>query len=640
MRNLAVLAFILVCVPLALVCYWPGLDGPFLFDDHANLMPLRSWLDGDTSWQQIVFGNQSGLLGRPVSMAAFLFTAMIGGLDPFTFKLHNLAIHLTTGIAIFFLFDAIARLDPILKSAPVHLAAALTAIWLLHPFLASTVLYSVQRIAMLSALFTILTMLAYIYGRVALERDRAGSAVLWLFVAVPASALLAVFSKENGALALPLCAILELIYFGNRPHRRHTAAQIFVLIGLGLPVTIAIAILLSSPDFYFAGYDNRPFTAWERILTQSRVLFDYISSILLPIGSKFSLYRDDYPLSTGIFSPFTTLLSLVGLLGIAFTIVIVRRTIPGFSAGMAIFLVGHSIESSIFPLLIYFEHRNYLPSVGLLLAVASLVIFLFSRIHLNVSRPRLLLHMAVIGLVAVLSFATLGRANIWASHDLLIKQTLDSYPDSRWARMEMANLEMNRTVPNISAARSHYEHLQNLEKPSTRLIGKLGIIAVNCYSEKRTDSSQVAEAFSIIPEALEPDVEKAISSLASILQAQPCSGLTQKQLADFISDWLDRVRLDESIKTKWRLRYLAARTYLHNGFTDDALGQALIAWDSGAAEAPVGMLIAGLLINQGNYARADDLLDEVAKEIPQTDFVGNELLRQYKEKIDHQKRLP
>ena len=39
--------------------------------------------------------------------------------------------------------------------------------------------------------------------------------------------------------------------------------------------------------------------------------------------------------------------------------------------GILFFLAGHALESSIFPLEIYFEHRNYLPAVGLALALVS-----------------------------------------------------------------------------------------------------------------------------------------------------------------------------------------------------------------------------------------------------------------------------
>ncbi|MFQ6310449.1 hypothetical protein [Lysobacter capsici] len=78
---------------VTVIVYWAGLDGPFLLDDLANLGPVQQWAHGRASWHEAVFGNYSGALGRPVSMASFLLTAGPLGNDPFTFKLGNLLTH-------------------------------------------------------------------------------------------------------------------------------------------------------------------------------------------------------------------------------------------------------------------------------------------------------------------------------------------------------------------------------------------------------------------------------------------------------------------------------------------------------------------------------------------------------------------
>ena len=57
---------------LTALAYLPGLGGPFLFDDPPNLItPFSAWLDGDIGWREIIFGNGSGLFGRPLSMLSF-----------------------------------------------------------------------------------------------------------------------------------------------------------------------------------------------------------------------------------------------------------------------------------------------------------------------------------------------------------------------------------------------------------------------------------------------------------------------------------------------------------------------------------------------------------------------------------------
>ena len=72
--------------------------------------------------------------------------------------------------------------------------------------------------AMLSAMFMLLTMLAYLQGRIALEAGKRRRGLVWLLVAAPLFTLLACLSKENGILAPALCAMIEWIAFVPRKY--------------------------------------------------------------------------------------------------------------------------------------------------------------------------------------------------------------------------------------------------------------------------------------------------------------------------------------------------------------------------------------------------------------------------------------
>src|SRR5690606_30370486 len=88
------------------------------------------------------------------------------------------------------------------------LALFVATVWLLHPLLSSTVLYVVQRMTQLSALFTLLALISYITARRTLPtQHRKG--LLLLFVLTPLLTLAAFLSKENGALAPLLCLCIE-----------------------------------------------------------------------------------------------------------------------------------------------------------------------------------------------------------------------------------------------------------------------------------------------------------------------------------------------------------------------------------------------------------------------------------------------
>src|SRR5262249_37581770 len=136
-----------------------------MFDDLPNLNPVESWLAGQMSWQSVMLDNQSGMLGRPVSMASFLLSAELWGHNPFSYKLGNLIVHLACGLLGWQVVRRLLALDPRLAARADLLATVVAGLWLLHPINVSTVLYSVQRMAQLSTLFVLASLWAYLAAR-------------------------------------------------------------------------------------------------------------------------------------------------------------------------------------------------------------------------------------------------------------------------------------------------------------------------------------------------------------------------------------------------------------------------------------------------------------------------------------------
>jgi hypothetical protein len=393
-----------------------------------------------------------------------------------------------------------------------------------------------------------------------------------------------------------------------------------------IPLAAALTLLLVQPGFYFDGYANRPFTSTERLLTQGRVLFDYAASLVLPAGPEFSLYRDSYPLSTGLFTPWTTLLAWLGWSALAIAAIRLRRALPSFSAGIGIFLVGHAMESSIFPLLIYFEHRNYLPAIGLLLAVGTLLVWAFGLVRSQLSRPNLLASATFAGLVLVLAGAVSARSLVWQDKETLVQQSLEAYPNSRFARMEMATLAMNRSIAEPDLARKQYRYLLNQDRPSTQMIGRLGLIAVDCFSDGKTDPQAIGDALAITPEAFEADLIKAIRTLESMIRSAECVGLPPGKYAESLAGFADRLAAAYPHYPIWRLRFRAARLYAAADQTANALIQAEHAWRLKQDELLIGMLAAQLSAKVGKKEAARRILDDIAPRIPENDLIGQRLL--------------
>src|SRR5690554_6425630 len=237
---------------LAIAMYWPGLQGPFLFDDFPNLEPLQNFggVTDVESAQAFVFGNRSGPTGRPVSMATFLLDANNWPTAPWRFKLTNLLFHLLTGL---FVFLVVRKMAEVLVGKGEDsgwlfwLPLITTGIWLLHPINVSTVLYVVQRMAILSALFGLASIYFYLKGRAGLNRSF-GSGFFY-FIVSALCFLLSVFAKENGALVPVFILLLELLVLKSLPRSFGTAKVVWVSLG---------ALLLISASLYFS------YSVWGR----------------------------------------------------------------------------------------------------------------------------------------------------------------------------------------------------------------------------------------------------------------------------------------------------------------------------------------------------------------------------------------
>lgn len=348
----------------------PGLGGGFFFDDYPNLVDNPSIqiasLDG-ASLRQALAGPAASPFGRPVSVASFALTHYFFGLDPYAFKAVNLAIHLFSGLLVFWLarqlLGALPAGNPRRRDG---LALWLAAVWLLHPIQLLAVLHAVQRMTSLSALFLFAGLLLHIRAR---ERNSVAGLLLAWGVCWP----LSFFSKESGALFPFFVLAWELIVRrAAQGGLDRYARALAVLAGLTFLAGLAY-LALPSGRWLLAGYESRPFTLAERLLTEGRVLWFYLGLIALPRLEALGLQHDDIALSTGLTEPWTTLPALLGLAGLAWLAWRLRARAPLVVFGIAWFFIGHALESTLLPLEIAHEHRNYVPLFGVLIAAATLL---------------------------------------------------------------------------------------------------------------------------------------------------------------------------------------------------------------------------------------------------------------------------
>ena len=195
-----------LCLVGAAAIYWPGLSGSYILDDANNLEGFKVLDLGIITWRDAIFGNESGPLGRPVAMATFLANHWGGTGSVWYYKYTNLMIHLLCGSLIFWLTGRLLwRHVP--DEHRWYTALFVAALWLFAPMHVSSVLYIVQRMAQLAALFSFAGLLCYVIGRQNLaDRPKMGVPLMFggLLVFLP----LAAFSKENGLLLPGLCFLV------------------------------------------------------------------------------------------------------------------------------------------------------------------------------------------------------------------------------------------------------------------------------------------------------------------------------------------------------------------------------------------------------------------------------------------------
>jgi protein O-mannosyl-transferase len=495
LRNSFIVLFfaLLICAVLSGI-YWSGLHGHFFFDDLPNILVAEN-LKLETltieSLRTSLDSGGSGPSGRPVVQLSFALNHYFSGLDPFVFKLTNLAIHLANGVLIFFLaLRLFASLSVSMERRRVLIATGLLATaWLLHPIQLLPVLHVVQRMTSLSALFLLMAFLCHMRGR-----EVAGPrSATWLLIGWGVFWPLSFFSKESGLLFPFLAIAWELIVRRADCGVFDRFARVFaVLAGVAMASSVAY-MLLPVGDWLWAGYSFRDFSLTERLLTEGRVLWFYLGLILLPRLEAFGLFHDDFTLSTGILSPWTTLPALAGLLGLVWLAWWLRVRMPLVSFGIAWFLIGHALESTFLPLELVHEHRNYLPLFGILLAVVSVLVSTLEK-----PGPVKTLGIALMAaMLGYFSFVTALRADQFADEVRRSQIEAQHHRGSARAQHEagrvLAGLDGSdsRSSPQYSLAKVHYELAGKLD-PNFKM-NLLGLIHLNCQAGIPVEQQWVGE---------------------------------------------------------------------------------------------------------------------------------------------------
>ncbi len=491
------LAWSLCCILIFLV-YSPGWYGPFVFDDQLNILENPNVPIHELNEREIIrstLSNESGPLKRIIPALSFgLNYYFAGGFESAHFKLTNIAIHcLNSGLVFWLLtllWPSISNVgwakQSRLSNPRVAFAVSGTLIWALHAFLLTSVLYVVQRMTSMAALFMLMGTCLYVVGRLSIIKQPIKG--LWLMcLGLIAGTVLGTACKENAVLLPVYLGALELTLLSRLPatERSRKAVRWFFVIFLGLPILAGLFYWYQHPTFITGGYGGRPFTFLERVLTEPRVLWFYLGMIIVPNIQTMGLFHDDFPLSSDLFSIWTTLPSIVGIIVLLILSVYWRKRFPVFAFAVLWFLVGHSLESTVFPLEIIHEHRNYLPALGPLLALTYLLLFALP------TKMPLLIRTGLMGtLVFCLGLGTFNRAQYWSSESSLIESLATNHPDSPSSQYLRGEI-LRKREKDFEGSYAYYLRAAELSPEEAGFLISLSMVTPKSFSQFENQLSSI-----------------------------------------------------------------------------------------------------------------------------------------------------
>jgi tetratricopeptide (TPR) repeat protein len=533
------LVFVLLFL-IVLAAYSNALQTAWHLDDYPNIVENSRLHITDLSSDSIfktffahpVSGNG---FRRPMVWPTFAINWYLGKDDVTGYHALNLFIHFLTGSILFFTILNLFK-SPNLRGkysgAEPSIALFAATLWAINPIQSQAVTYIVQRMALMAAMFYILGIYFYVKARTNTSPFKRIFYYLGCFL----SFVCACGSKEN-AIMLPAALFLtEIVFYQNLSLTKTRRVLLGVATGTGLLVIIAGAIFFmkEEPPFFLKGYAFRPFSLAERLMTEPRILMHYLSQIFYPLPNRLSIHHD-VMVSTSLWQPWTTLPSIAGVLILIVLggLQIQKRPILAFS--ILFFFMNHLVESTILPLELVFEHRNYLPSLFLFWPISVGIHWLLSNFRQKKPFFYKMTFAFSIFLIMGLATSTFIRNMAWATEQTLWTDALRKAPGSSRPYFRLAEYysKQGRLDESIALLKKGFSLRHQMPKQAEVIFyNNMG----NTYRKKH-------------------EYEKAIQYLKQALEIVPNDTIVRKNMALVFIDsqrWLEAAEhIDILIKKRY-----------------------------------------------------------------------------------------
>lgn len=541
MRISPTLGLFLVLL-ITVAVYWPGLSGGYLFDDFPNIVDNTDLQIDSLSASNLArsaLSSPSSEFKRPLASLSFSANFLATGLNPFWMKLTNLFIHLLNGVLFYALALALIRVSrsnttSIGQHDPRWIALLISACWLLLPINLTSVLYVVQRMESLANLFVLLGLLGYIYSRERMQKD--GRGFFMAISSVAAGSAAGLMSKETAVMTPLYAALIEWALFGARSMNRPRDYRIIGLFALVLLLPLILGLVWQFPRLLnSAAWAKRNFDLPQRLMTETRVVVDYIQWTLLPTPQALSFYHDDYVVSKGWLQPWTTLLCTLILAALTTLAIGIRKRAPLVALGLTLFLGAQLLTATILPLELVYEHRNYFASFGLLLAVVPLLAAGVQQLPAANAR-----HLLLGGLMCLWAAVTVSAALAWGEPITLARTLAERAPNSPRAQYGLgyAYILQSQYAPQSPFSAAAYAPLEKaMHLPGSSILAEHALIIMNTCCMKQPVKDEWWDSLISKLKAKKPAVqdEGALESMVNCTKKTECAIDKRKMVEAFLA---------------------------------------------------------------------------------------------------------
>jgi tetratricopeptide (TPR) repeat protein len=466
-RNVFAIITIFIII---LIIYSNTFHASWHFDDEPNITQNSSLHLTELAWQGIAKTFYSKQLEpeqlyRPAACLSFALNYYFGGDGVFGYHLVNIVIHFLAAVFLFLFIHHtlnLALLSARYGPNSYFIALLSTVLWAINPIQTQAITYIVQRMASMAGMFSIVSMYLYLKARTAIKN----SSKAIFFSSTALCIILAFLSKEN-AIMMPACLFLFdfLLIQGVSEYSAKKNLKILLVVAAATVGMVVIFLAFSEMTFssLFSLYSKRPFTLWERLLTQSRVLIFYISLILYPMSTRLSL-NHDIAISHSLFNPPTTMLAIILIIVMLFGAIYFSRRYPLISFCVFFFFLNHMTESTVLPLELIYEHRNYIPSMLFFVPIAIGLLKAISFFSYKRSMQTIIA-ISIALIIIGEGHATFMRNFTWTNEESLWIDNVDKYPTLYRPQHNLARYYQDRN--RIDKAMVEYEKALKLKATNT-----------------------------------------------------------------------------------------------------------------------------------------------------------------------------